>query len=148
MRKDIMLKSFKFESIIVALVMAIFSFGLCLNLINISANAQTPGTNTPDDPNQTSVGLPLPNRNSSSSVSSSQSSSLQNNSINSLQAASTGQTPVVPANFTPPTTTVRSGGFSTFLIYFVIISTLVGLGYYYKNNQKTALKTHEKKIRR
>lgn len=115
----------------------------CVVIHNLSVVAQTPGTNTPDDPNQTSVGLPLPNRNSSSSIT----SSTQNTSTNSVIPASANQTPAVPQNFAAPDTTVRSGGFSTFAIYLTLIAVIVGLGYYYKNNQKTALKTHEKKIK-
>ena len=134
-------------------ILKVVSFGLilgfctaCLLVNNLLTLAQAPGTNTPDDPNQASVGLPLPNRSSVSN--SSLTNSIQNNSANSVIPASANQTPVVPQNFNQPDITVRSGGFSTFVIYLVIIATFVGLGYYYKNNQKTALKTHEKKIGR
>ena len=134
-------------------IIKVASFGLYLGVFvvaliasNLVVAAQTPGTNTPDDPNQTSVGLPLPNRSSSST--NSVASSARSSSINPAIPASNNPTPAVPQNFTPPTTTVRSGGFSTFLIYFIIVSAFVGVGYYYKNNQKTALKTHEKKIGR
>jgi len=119
----------------------------CVTAFNLKAVAQAPGINTPDDPNQTSVGLQLPNRSSSSS-SSSLISSVQNSQINSAIPASGNQTPAVPQNFANPDTTVRSGGFSTFAIYLTLIAVFVGLGYYYKNNQKTALKTHEKKIKK
>lgn len=119
-------------------LLALFSVIFISNFVTVVA--QTPVTNTPNDPNKTTVGLPLPNKNSSSSISASSAASVI------LTSGTSNQTPVVPNNFTPPDTTVRSGGFENTLIYFTIIVTLVSIGYYYKNKSKTALKTEEKRI--
>lgn len=129
-----------------ALGLALITIALGLNLFfTITTFAQAPGNNTPEDPSQTSVGLPPPNRSSANSTSSAttNSSSISQNVNNQ---ASTNQVPVVPQNFNQPDTTVRSGGFETTVIYLILIVGLVSVGYYYKNNQKTQLKTSEKRI--
>ena len=129
-----------------ALGLALVTIALGLSFVfSVATFAQAPGNNTPEDPSQTSVGLPPPNRSSTSSTSSAiiNSSSISQNVNNQ---ASTNQVPVVPQNFNQPDTTVRSGGLETTVIYLILIVGLVSVGYYYKNNQKTQLKTSEKRI--
>lgn len=102
--------------------------------------------------------------NSSSSFSSAQnSSSFSNNSIIAQSSSSSTINfdpnnpgnfgnpskgdPVVPTNFTPPTT-VRSGGFSTFAIILGLVLAIGGYVYYRQSGAKSLLSTTEKKLRK